>query len=987
MTPTRQSLVPGWARRALPLRAYFAALFVLCLLAAIAGAFYVDGALERDARAAATRSALHSARTAGEQLSNHAALLKATSAQLAANPQISAILAQPAGCTLTFQGLGGQDRGHLDLIRADGTVACSSRKLTPAATRTGYAGSSWLADALVKPLFLAPERDALGGAPVAIATAPIPGRKGAVVAFADLGALGPHLAHQYGGGRATVFLITTADGRTVISRSHQPERWIGTKLEAGRFDGRAGAERRDLEGVTRLYAGTPVAGAGWKIYVGENKATVLASVERLRTRQLQAIGISLGALLLLIALIYRKVVTPIRRLSSSVRTASRSAAPDPMPVSGPAEVRALAEDVNTLTESVHRELRERRRAEESYRLLFESNPSPMWVFDAETRCFLAVNDAAVAEYGFAREEFLAMVIEDIRPPAEVDRLHSELAGSDPDRGLRKAGVWRHRRKDGSELDAEIHSHDHLFEARPARVVMSLDVTERVRAEQALRLSEARYRDLFENANDLITAVDLDGRLTAVNEAFVQATGYSREELIGKPLAELVPEEGRSAVSTARREKLDGAESTVYDSELLARDGRLIRIEVSSRLIFDDGRPVGTEAICRDISDRLQLEEQLRQAQRLEAIGRLAGGVAHDFNNLLTVISGYTETLLEESDRSSEPELTQIAAAADRAAILTRQLLAFSRRQVLQPRVLELNGVVEGITPMLSRLIGEDLELVASLDPTVDRVLADPNQVEQVLLNLAVNARDAMPAGGVLTIRTANVELDDEYVAHHGESNPGPHVMLSISDTGTGMDADTLSHVFEPFFTTKSVGTGTGLGLATVYGIVKQSGGSIWVYSEVGKGTTFKVYLPVTESALPLEAPRDARLPGPTGSETILLAEDEEPLRRLTATLLERHGYVVIAAESANEALIIAEENSRRIDLLLTDLIMPGLSGAAVAERVTELVPGVKVLFMSGYADNIVVRNGNLAPGAAFLEKPFSATDLAAKVRETLDNAA
>ena len=257
----------------------------------------------------------------------------------------------------------------------------------------------------------------------------------------------------------------------------------------------------------------------------------------------------------------------------------------------------------------------------------------------------------------------------------------------------------------------------------------------------------------------------------------------------------------------------------------------------------------------------------------------------------------------------------------------------------------------------------------------------------MLLNLAVNARDAMPDGGVLTIQTANVELDDEYVAHHGESNAGPYVMLAVSDTGTGMDADTLSHVFEPFFTTKAVGTGTGLGLATVYGIVKQSGGSIWVYSELGKGTTFKVYLPVTESAVALDAPRAAGAPAPTGSETILLAEDEEPLRRLTATLLERHGYVVIAAESANEALLIAEENSRRIDLLLTDLIMPGLSGAAVAERVSELVPGVKVLFMSGYSDDIVVRNGNLAPGAAFLEKPFSATDLAAKVRETLDNAA
>jgi two-component system, cell cycle sensor histidine kinase and response regulator CckA len=975
----------NWARRALPLRAYFAALFVLVLLAAIGGALYVDRALERDARAVATQSALHSATTASAQLSDYVVLLRASPAQLAANPQIAAILAQPAGCTLTFQGLGGPDRGHLDLIRPDGTVACSSRKLTPQATRTGYAGSEWLARALTKPLLLAPRPDALGGAQVAISSAPIPGGKGAVVAFADLAALGPHLAEQYGGGRATLFTVTSADGRTVISRSQAPERWIGTRTKTGSLDVPAGTERRDLNGTTRLYAQATVPGAGWKVYVGEDKATALASVSDMRTRQLQVIGFTLAALLLLIALIYRKVVTPIRRLSNSVR----SDAPESVPVSGPAEVRALAEDVNTLTESVHRELRERGRAEESYRLLFESNPHPMYVYDAASTAVVAVNDAALECFGYSRAEFLALSVESLASEGERERLRAATTSvQDGSRsGLTFSGVWRAQRKDGSEIDVDCTTHDHVFDGKRARVVMALDVTERMEAERALRASEARYRDLFENANDLITAVDLDGRLTAVNEAFVRATGYSREELIGKPIAELVPAGSQAAIASARGQKLDGAESTVYDSELLARDGHLIRVEVSSRLIFENGQPVGTEAIGRDISDRLELEEQLRQAQRLEAIGRLAGGVAHDFNNLLTVISGYTETLLEESDRSSEPELTQIAAAADRAAILTRQLLAFSRRQVLQPRVLELNGVVEGITPMLSRLIGEDLELVASLAPGLDRVLADPNQLEQVLLNLAVNARDAMPDGGVLTIQTANVELDDEYVAHHGESNSGQHVMLAISDTGTGMDADTLSHVFEPFFTTKSVGTGTGLGLATVYGIVKQSGGSIWVYSELGKGTTFKVYLPVTESAVADDEPRAAGAPAPTGSETILLAEDEEPLRRLTATLLERHGYVVIAAESADEALLIAEENSRRIDLLLTDLIMPGLSGAAVAERVTELVPGVKVLFMSGYADNIVVRNGNLSPGAAFLEKPFSAGDLAAKVRETLDNAA
>ena len=968
------------------LRVYFVLLFALVVAGSIAGAYYVDSEASRDARSNAQQDALFSAKTAAKQLEDHVALLKATAAGLAANPQIVQVLDNPKGCTLSFQGLGGPDKGHLDIIRANGSVACSSRPIGSA----GYAKSTWLAEALTRPLFLAPVRDDVVGGQVAIASSPIPGGKGAIVAFADLVAYGQSLASLYGGGRPNVFLVTTSDNRTIVARSAQPAKWIGTQLAAGHVNPEPGSEWRDLEGVTRLYSHAAAPKAGWNVYVGEDESAVLASVTRIRNRQLELIAVGLLIFLLAAALIYRQVASPIRRLSDAVRTARDDDGPASVPVSGPVEVRALGEDVNALTAAVQRELQERRRAEESYRLLFENNPRPMWVFDYETHGFLAVNDAALASYGYTRDEFLAMVIEDIRPPSEVDRLHALLANPELETGLRQVGVWRHKRKDGTEFDAEIYSHDHQFEGRRARVVMSLDVTERIRAEEALRRSEARYRDLFENASDLIVTGDLDGRLTAVNETCLRVLGYSREEMAGIQINmnDFIARDKRAASIAARERKLADADArTVYESELVAKDGRRIQVEIASRMIIEDGVPVGTEAICRDITERKQLEEQLRQGQRLEAIGRLAGGVAHDFNNLLTVISGYTESLLEGRDRSEAFELGQISAAADRATILTRQLLAFSRRQVLQPRVVQLNEVVEGIAPMLSRLIGEDLELVASLEPKLDRVLADPNQVEQVLLNLAVNARDAMPNGGRLTIQTANVELDEEYVAHHGESTVGPHVMLAVSDTGTGMEPDTLAHMFEPFFTTKPVGSGTGLGLATVYGIVKQSEGSIWVYSEPGKGTTFKIYLPVTEAAAALEAPRASRALAAVGLETILLAEDEEPLRTLTARLLERHGYVVITATSADEALRIAAENSRRIDLLLTDLIMPGLSGAAVAERVSELVPGVKVLFMSGYSDDTVVRNGILAPGAAFLEKPFSSTDLAAKVRATLDTAA
>jgi PAS domain S-box-containing protein len=973
-----------------PLGVYFGLLFVLVALGGAVAILLVDRDAERDARRDAAEDAGYSAQTAAMQLAAHVALLKATATQLAANPGLTNAFESPESCTLTFQGIAGPDRSHLDVLRPDGAVACSSRP-RGAASAT-YAGSDWLPRALREPHFVAPLDDSVANGRVAVATAPIPGGAGVVAAFADLEVLGAYLAEQYGGGRENVFLVTDADG-VVIARSLDPKRWLGRRVPPGWLEHEPG-EWVGLDGTERIYAGAPVAEAGWTVHVGERKSTAFALVGRLRERQLETIGAGLLLFLLGAGFVYRTVAAPIRRLGSAVHASSLLESTVAVEVSGPAEVQALAREVNALTAAARTELAERRRAEAaaqasevSYRLLFESNPSPMWVFDEATLRFLAVNDAAVDAYGWSRDEFLELTIEQIRAPEEAERLHSHLGGEPGQRGLRHAGVWRHQRKDGSELDVEIHSHDHVFEGRKARVVTALDVTERLAAEEALRRSEARYRELFENASDLISSVDLDGRLTDVNEAFVRTLGYSREELIGKQLMELVPPESHEVLLKARERKLEGAETTIYEHELLTRDGERIQVEVASRLIERDGMPVGTEAICRNISERRRLEEELRQAQRLEAIGRLAGGVAHDFNNLLTVISGYTETLLVGRDRADEPELEQIAIAAERAAALTRQLLAFSRRQVLQPRVIDPNEVVRGVTPMLNRLIGEDIELRTSLADPLDPVLADPSQLEQVLVNLTVNARDAMPHGGRLEIRTANVELDEEYVGHHGESRAGPHVMLSVRDTGTGMDADTLAHVFEPFYTTKEIGTGTGLGLATVYGIVKQSGGSVWVYSEPGQGATVNVYLPRSESRILEEVVRPAAPKETRGSETILLAEDEESLRRLTARMLETRGYEVIAAETANEAVRIAAEQGREIDLLLTDLIMPELSGGELAKKVRAALPSVRVLFMSGYADDVMTSKGALEPGAPFLEKPFSANDLAAKVRETLDAAA
>jgi two-component system cell cycle sensor histidine kinase/response regulator CckA len=384
------------------------------------------------------------------------------------------------------------------------------------------------------------------------------------------------------------------------------------------------------------------------------------------------------------------------------------------------------------------------------------------------------------------------------------------------------------------------------------------------------------------------------------------------------------------------------------------------------------------------------EEQLRQAQKMEAIGQLAGGVAHDFNNMLTIIRGYSDLLLNGilgPDDPARDAVGEIRKAAQRAADLTRQLLAFSRRQVLAPRVLVLNSVIGDMDKMLRRLIGEDIQLTSRLAPDLGTVKADPGQIEQVLLNLAVNARDAMPRGGQLTIETANVQLDESYARTHPEVNPGPFVMLAVTDTGCGMDAATQARIFEPFFTTKNPDKGTGLGLATVYGIVKQSGGSVYVYSEVGRGTSFKVYLPRHEEAPAVS--REIHVVPRTetrsqGQETLLIVEDDNSVRALTRTVLRSYSYDVIEAVDADDALRLVSQYAQPIHLLVTDLVMPGMSGRELAERLTELRPQMKVLYVSGYTDDAVVRHGLLEAEVAFLQKPFTPSALASKVREVLD---
>jgi two-component system cell cycle sensor histidine kinase/response regulator CckA len=520
------------------------------------------------------------------------------------------------------------------------------------------------------------------------------------------------------------------------------------------------------------------------------------------------------------------------------------------------------------------------------------------------------------------------------------------------------------------------------------LLIATDITERKQAEEALKESEKRYRDLFENANDIIYTVDLEGTLTSINKRGELLTGYRRDEMVGMDIARVVPSEYRVLESDNLARKLAGAaESTVYELEIICKNGRRLPVEVSSRLIFEAGQPIGAQGIARDISERKHLEEQLGQAQKMDAIGRLAGGVAHDFNNLLTTIIGYSEVALAElaQDAPIRQDIEQVVAAGQRAAALTQQLLAFSRKQVLQPQLLNLNSVVIEMEKMLRRLIGEDIEILIDLNPALGPVKADPGQIEQVILNLAVNARDAMPRGGQLTIETANVDLDEAYARQHVDVAAGPYVMLAISDTGIGLDSEIQSHMFEPFFTTKGPGQGTGLGLTTVYGIVNQSSGHIWVYSEPDHGATFKIYLPRAEA--PAESvKRDQVLTGTAhGSETILLVEDEDTVRELARRALLKQGYTVLEARSGAEAIQVCDQHPAPIHALVTDVVMPGgMSGPNLAERLLVLRPEMKVLYISGYTDDAIVHHGILDRGTNLLQKPFVSNTLVRKVREVLD---
>ena len=541
------------------------------------------------------------------------------------------------------------------------------------------------------------------------------------------------------------------------------------------------------------------------------------------------------------------------------------------------------------------------------------------------------------------------------------------------------------------------AHDFMTKDRLSRLLPAIDRelreafgrAERRRAESALLEKEAQYRQIVESVRAVVWRADARTfQFTFVSPEAEKILGYPMRMWLEEPSfwSDHIHPDDRAWATALYRRNTEEKRDHQFEYRLVAADGHAVWFQDLVRVVVEGDEVRELVGIMIDVTERRHLEDQLRQSQKLEAVGQLAGGVAHDFNNLLGVITGYSDLALREIDpeHRAHRRVEQIRKAAERAAALTRQLLAFSRKQVLQPRVLALNAVVADVEKMLRRLIGEHIQLVTVLSEDLGTVKADPGQIEQVLVNLAVNARDAMPGGGKLVIETANTDLDEGYVRAHADARPGPHVVLSVSDTGHGMDARTLSRVFEPFFTTKGPDKGTGLGLSTVYGVVKQSGGHVTAYSEPGHGTTFKVYLPRVDEPLEPRPGQAAVGETPRGTETILLAEDEESLRLMFRELLEGAGYLVLEGASPEAALAASESHAGAIHLFMTDVVMPRIGGQELARRVLVTRPQVRVLYISGYSFEGIGHHGLIDAGANYLEKPFTAEALLRTVRKILD---
>ena len=622
-------------------------------------------------------------------------------------------------------------------------------------------------------------------------------------------------------------------------------------------------------------------------------------------------------------------------------------------------------------------------SEQRFRLLFSANPCPMWIFDCRTLAMTDVNEAALRQYGYTRDEFLGLTALDLRPAEEHERFTAHIQSSDEGYGYR--GIWTHRRMDGTTFRVEIRAFRFAQQDHQRELVLAQDVSARVEAEEALMLSRAALKSMLDNAPFGICCTSLKrDSFEEFNPAMAELLGYTCEEMADVKISRQVysdPMDRERMLELLRR----GRRLNAFEATFLHKDGSPIRIRAWGVLRGKpEEEPDLLDVYIENITEHSTLEQQVRQVQKLEAVGRLAGGIAHDFNNILVVIRLSTELMLGKItlDSPLSKPLLQVLSAADRATALTRQLLAFARQQVMQTRTVNLNAVVADTLQLLCRTIGEDIEVITRFDEQLQNTRLDPDQLAQVIMNLAINSRDAMPHGGTLQIETRNADLDAAYARNHEPVQPGRYVMLAVTDSGSGIDSAILPRIFDPFFTTKDIGKGTGLGLSIVYGIVKQSGGYVWVYSEPGQGTTFKLYFPITESEEDILTERP-EVYAVSADKRILVVEDEAEIRHNLSECLKQLGYQVLAAADGEEALRVFRETVEKIDLVLTDLIMPHMGGHELSRRLTQHDPEVAFVFMSGYTEDAALRREILNERSRFLTKPFSVADLSATVQRTL----
>jgi two-component system, cell cycle sensor histidine kinase and response regulator CckA len=627
-----------------------------------------------------------------------------------------------------------------------------------------------------------------------------------------------------------------------------------------------------------------------------------------------------------------------------------------------------------------------RKSEEKYRMLVEHSLQGLAIIREAQIIFC--NSALAAMTGYSREELLSSVdsMALVHPEdreSVLNRLRDRLSG----KSIPSNYEYRLVKNNGDIRWLEIHATLIEYEGETAVQVACIDITDRKQAEQVLREAKEYLNQIINCIGDAIFVMDREHKYILINDAICRFTGRQREALLGTTSPKPTSATGINSLWEQEEAVFETGKELVTEDSISDGQGNPRNLMTKKSLLTDQHGNKQIVGISRDITEYKQLQAKFMQAQKMEAIGVLAGGVAHDFNNLLNVINGYSELVLEELDGDDpiRKDLEQIQAAGRHAAALTSQLLAFSRKQILQPEILSLNTAMIQMSSMLRRMIGEDIEIVTRTQPDLGLINADPGQIQQIVMNLAVNARDAMPHGGKLTIETANVDYDADYAKDHPSVSEGAYVMMAITDNGIGMDANAKEHLFEPFFTTKGKGRGTGLGLSTIYGIVRQSNGFIWVYSEPGKGTTFKIYFPRVNVETEDANTRKDSAPVLRGSETVLVVEDEQSVRALTCRVLRDRGYTILEAADGMQALEIAGSDAGNIDMVVTDVVMPGMTGKDLVVKLQSMRPDIKVLYTSGYTDNAIVHHGILNPDVAFLQKPFTAKNLAQKVREVIDS--